>query len=60
MPLVTTRGQECTLCSVVQAAQSLGPAHRARVHPSWLFLASSWTYIYILCIYMPATLVKVG
>lgn len=37
-----------------------GPAHRASVHPSWLFLASSWTYIYILCIYMPATLVKVG
>lgn len=59
-PLLTTRGQECTLCSVAQVAQSVEPVHRVSVLPSWLFLARSWTYIYILCIYMPAALVKVG
>lgn len=35
-----------------ERAAVCGPAQQGSVHPSWLVLASSWTYIYTLSVFM--------
>lgn len=47
MPLVTTRGQECTLCSVVQAAQTLDlPIGLVSIPPGCFWLVAGLIFIF--------------